>query len=238
MQGAGKLCHSRQDACQERPLVPEILNNLNASSFNRAMVQEATSLPTSSTSANKQSRIPMVAGIHRSSSFFGNLNAFAENLYSEQQKSKSRPATGIPRNTSFFSSLGTFRSKPSSSSIRADISASRQPTPVGIVSSSCLQNKLEGLTRTPPSSACKSNVTQYQQKQPRKISGRLLRTPFFNRTQENRPSSPSQTPREARRSSVKIEQRALMKPVHPSLPRSSTVGNLECSPGQGNKTHM
>jgi len=239
---AHKPRQSQLNVNQRQSSVSDILNKFTSNSFNRTRNHRITPYSHLTAPFSKQSRIPTPSRIYRSNSFFNSLNAFAGKNSTESvqgEVSQTRPATqpGILRSTSFFNNLSSFASKSSTSNSDAEKSPSRLPTPAGILRSSSLLGHLNTFTSKSASNTSDSDVSQHPpRKRSRKISDRLARTPFFSRPFERVPSSP-QTPNKTRQSSVKIKQRGLMKPVHPPLPRSSTVGNLGRAQGQQSSPH-
>ena len=154
--------------------------------------------------------------------------------YDEQQV-PSRPKIS-QRKSSFSEALTKFTSNtfnrrrtntgiPSSTSSIDINHQSRIPTPAGIDRSTSFFSTLNTF-------ASKSTASTSEES-PRKISERLAQTPFFSHQHQQQSAV---TPRNNRESSVKIEQRGLMQPVHPPLPRSNTIGILGQSPGSSPHT--
>ncbi|KAL9633346.1 MAG: hypothetical protein Q9164_004756, partial [Protoblastenia rupestris] len=117
---------------------------------------------------------------------------------------------------------------------------SRLPTPSGIPRNTSFFSSLN--TFAPLSSCNKSASIEHDSLHPptkrsRKISDRLAQAPFLANQQHPQQGLPtaSVTPGQKRDSNTKIETRGLMQPMHPPLPRSSTMGNLlsaQTIPGQ------
>lgn len=104
--------------------------------------------------------------------------------------------------------------------------SSRIPTPSGIPRSNSFFSNLGPFT-SKSTAANPSNETSElstPNKRSRKISDRLAQTPFFS--SQGRFNYTPVINKQKRETSVQIEQRGLMAPLHPPLPRSSTVGNL------------
>lgn len=141
----------------------------------------------------------------RKSSFSEALNKFTSNTFNRR-----RTNTGIPSSTS-------------STAINHH---SRLPTPAGIDRSTSFFSTLNTFASKSTASTSDESPQPPVSKRSRKISERLAQTPFFNHQHQQRVTESALTPRNIRESSVKIEQRGLMQPVHPPLPRSSTIGNL------------
>ena len=127
-------------------------------------------------------------------------SASTTNIY---PKSRLPTPSGVPRSTSFLSSLSNFASKTAANHLVYGDENEPPPPP-------------------PPSlSKCQ-----------RKLSSRLAHAPFFaQQQQQQRPtntgvSAAPVTPQKKRDSSIRIEQRGLMQPMPPPLPRSSTMGDL------------
>lgn len=108
--------------------------------------------------------------------------------------------------------------------------ASRIPTPSGISRSTSFLGTLSAFTsRTSSITDGSEDPEQSAITKPvRKISDRLAQTPFFSYQHQRINTTPFFN-KQKRESAVQIEQRGLMAPLHPPLPRSSTMGNL----GQG-----
>lgn len=148
----------------------------------------------------------------RKSSFSEALTKFTSNTFNRR-----RTNTGIPSSTSSI-----------------DINhQSRIPTPAGIDRSTSFFSTLNTFASKSTASTSEENPQPCFTKRPRKISERLAQTPFFSHQHQQQSAI---TPRNNRESSVKIEQRGLMQPVHPPLPRSNTIGILGQSPGSSPHT--
>ena len=152
--------------------------------------------------------------------------------HSEQQI-PSRPKTS-QRISSFSEALTKFKSNtfirrrtntdlPSSTSSVSINSHSRIPTPAGIDRSTSFFSTLPTFASNSNASTSEESPQPSLIKRPRKISERLAQTPFFSHQHQQQSAL---TPRNNRESSVKIEQRGLMQPVHPPLPRTNTIGSL------------
>ena len=120
---------------------------------------------------------------------------------------------------------------------------SRLPTPSGIPRSTSFFSSLNSFATKSTPSVSGNEVAQQPApvKRSRKISvsDRLAQTPFLslsNQHQQRVPTAPI-TPKTRRASAVKIEQHGLMQPIHPSLPRSATMGNLGQGQGQQSSPH-
>lgn len=102
---------------------------------------------------------------------------------------------------------------------------SRIPTPSGISRSTSFLGTLSGfVSRTSSINGGSEDLEPSATIKPsRKISDRLAQTPFF---QHQRINTTPFFNKQRRESAVQIEQRGLMAPLHPPLPRSSTMGNL------------
>ena len=117
---------------------------------------------------------------------------------------------------------------------------SRLPTPSGIPRSTSFFSSLNSFATKSTSSVSGNELPQQPApvKRSRKISDRLAQTPFFSLASQyqNQPrvTTAPITPRTRRDSAVKIEQHGLMQPIHPPLPKSSTMGNL--GQGQGSQS--
>ena len=163
--------------------------------------------------------------------------------HDEEQQMPSRPKIS-QRKSSFSEALTKFTSNtfnrrrtniglPSSTS-SVDINhQSRIPTPAGIDRSTSFFSNLNTFASKSTASTSEESPQPCFTKRPRKISERLAQTPFFSHQHQQQPAI---TPRSNRESSVKIEQRGLMQPVHPPLPRSNTMGILGQSPGSSPHT--
>ena len=129
----------------------------------------------------------------------------------------------------------TFNRRRTDAGIPSSISSvcidhpSRIPTPAGIDRSTSFFSSLNTFASKSIPSMSEESPQPSNIKRHRKISERLAQTPFFSHQHQQQPTS---TPKENRKPSVKIEQRGLMQPVHPPLPRSNTIG----SPGQSQKS--
>ena len=146
----------------------------------------------------------------RKSSFSETLNKFTSSTFHRR-----RTDTVLP-------SLTSSISNPHPSYI---------PTPDGINRSSSFNvnrstsffSNLNTISSKTTPSASDERPQLLPTKRSRKISERLAQAPFFSHQYQQQPTS---TPRRRRESSVKIEQRGLMQPVHPPLPSSNTMANL------------
>lgn len=148
----------------------------------------------------------------RKSSFSEALTKFTSNTFNRR-----RTNTGIPNSTSSI-----------------DINhPSRIPTPAGIDRSTSFFSTLNTFASKSNASTSEESPQPCFTKRPRKISERLAQTPFFTHQHQQQSAT---TPRKNRESSVKIEQRGLMQPVHPPLPRSNTMGILGQSPASSPHT--
>lgn len=154
-----------------------------------------------------------------------------------EQQIPSRPKTS-QRKSSFSEALTKFTSNtfnrrrtntgiPSSASSTAINHHSRLPTPAGIDRSTSFFSTLNTFASKSTASTSVESPQPSLTKRSRKISERLAQTPFFSH--QHQQQSASMTPRNNRESSVKIEQRGLMQPVHPPLPRSNTIGSIDQS---------
>ncbi|CAD6579060.1 MAG: hypothetical protein ASARMPRED_008941 [Alectoria sarmentosa] len=152
--------------------------------------------------------------------------------YSEQ-RIPSRPKIS-QRKASFSEALNKFKSNtfnrrrtntdlPSSTSSFSINPRSRIPTPAGIDRSTSFFSALPTFSSNFNASTSDESPQPSLTKRPRRISERLAQTPFFSHQHQQQSTL---TPRNNRESSVKIEQRGLMQPVHPPLPRTNTIGNL------------
>jgi hypothetical protein len=159
---------------------------------------------------------------------------------SETQQSN-RPELAARRKSSFSDAFSKITTNPfnrrrtttlvqSSSSSAFLIHPSRIPTPLGISRSTSFLSTLSAFTSRTPSINDGSEDSEQSAiaKPSRKISDRLAQTPFFNCQHQRINTSPFLN-KQKRELGVQIEQRGLMAPLHPPLPRSSTMGNL----GQG-----
>ncbi len=138
----------------------------------------------------------------RKSSFSETLNKFTTNTFNRRCTD-----TGIP----------------SSNSSASFNHHSRIPTPAGVDRSASFFSTLNTFASKSTASTGQETSQPSHTKRSRKISERLTRTPFFSHQYQQQSTV---TPRSNRESSVKIEQRGLMQPVQPPLPRSSTIGSL------------
>ena len=138
----------------------------------------------------------------RKSSFSEALTKFASNTFNRR-----RTNTGIPNSTS---------------SIAID-HHSRMPTPAGIDRSTSFFSTLNTFASKSTASTSDESPQPSLAKRSRKISERLAQTPFFSQQHQQQSAM---APKNNRESSIKIEQRGLMQPVPPPLPRSSTIGNI------------
>lgn len=143
-----------------------------------------------------------------------------------------RPKLGR-RKSSFSEALTKFTSNtfnrrrtdaciPSSTSSISNHHPSRIPTPAGVDRSASFFSTLNTFASKSTVSASEESPQLTYTKRGRKISERLAQTPFFSHQpqQQNDP-----TPKRNRESSIIIEHRGLMQPVHPPLPRSNTMAN-------------
>lgn len=138
----------------------------------------------------------------RKASFSEALTKFTSNTFHRR-----RTEIGIPSSTSSI-----------------DINhQSRIPTPAGIDRSTSFFSTLNTFASKSTASISEESPQPCFTKRPRKISERLAQTPFFSHQHQQQSAI---TPRNNRETSVKIEQRGLMQPVHPPLPRSNTMGIL------------
>lgn len=140
---------------------------------------------------------------------------------SERKSSFSEALTKFKSNT--FNRRRTNNDSPSSNSSFANNHQSRIPTPAGIDRSTSFFGTLNGFASKSTASMSEESPQPSLIKRSRKISERLAQTPFFSHQHQQQSAV---IPSNNRESSVKIEQRGLMQPVHPPLPRSNTVGNL------------
>lgn len=155
------------------------------------------------------------------------------NNHDNEQQISSHPKTS-QRKSSFSEALTKFTSnnfnrRRTNTGIRSSTSPiainhrSRIPTPAGIDRSPSFFSTLNTFASKSTASGSEGSPQSSLTKRSRKISERLAQTPFFSHQHQQQCIL---TPRSNRESSVKIEQRGLMQPVHPPLPRSSTIGNL------------
>ena len=153
-----------------------------------------------------------------------------------------RPRTG-QRKSSFSDALSKFTTTtlnrrrtatllPPSSSSTHIYQQSRLPTPSGIPRSTSFFSSLNTFA---PKPSCRTSASDEEDplqpptKRTCKDSDRLSQTPFFVSQQHNHqrlPTAPFKSASRRRESCVKIETRGLMQPMHPPLPKSSTMGNL------------
>lgn len=154
-------------------------------------------------------------------------NALGHPKISQRKSSFSEAFTKFTSNT--FNRRRTDVGIPSSISSVSINHPSRIPTPAGIDRSTSFFSTLNTFASKSTPSMSEESPQPSNTKRSRKISERLAQTPFFNH-QHQQPCS--WTPKENRKPSVKIEQRGLMQPVHPPLPRSNTIG----SPGQSQQS--
>ena len=161
------------------------------------------------------------------------------NKHENEQQSSTRPEL-CQRKSSFSEALTKFKTNTfnrrrtttdvsSSNSSAAVNHQSRIPTPAGIDRSTSFFSTLSTFASKSTASISEESPQPSLTKRSRKISERLSQTPFFSHQHQQQAAL---TPRSHRESSVKIEQRGLMQPVHPPLPRSNTIGNL----GQSQQT--
>ncbi len=156
-------------------------------------------------------------------------------------KEPERPQLAAQRKSSFsdaFSKITTnpFNRRRTTTLLQSSTSSaclsypSRIPTPSGISRSTSFLGTLSAFaSRTSSITDSSENSEQPAITKPaRKISERLAQTPFFSYQHQRLNTTPFFN-KQKRESVVQIEQRGLMAPLHPPLPRSSTMGNL----GQG-----
>ena len=233
-----KAPEKRPRVAQRQSSVTELLNKFTANSFSRSRVERALPHSTSTVTALvNYSRLPTPSGVPRSTSFFSNLNKFGGKTSGERRETgdfQARPLTQtrVPRSTSFFSNLHALTSRPSNTDSEAEVLPSRFPTSSATTSDSSISSdQNSSCHRTASNNSQSDNSQRPASKRSRRISSRLTRTSFFSRSTPRAPSG-RLTPNKIRTSSVKVEQRGLMKPVPPPLPRSTTTGNI----GQGSST--
>ncbi len=138
----------------------------------------------------------------RKSSFSEALTKFASNTFNRR-----RTNTGIPNSTSSIAIDHHFR----------------MPTPAGIDRSTSFFSTLNTFASKSTASTSDESPQPSLTKRSRRISERLAQTPFFNQQHQQQSTM---APKNNRESSIKIEQRGLMQPVHPPLPRSITICNI------------
>lgn len=149
-----------------------------------------------------------------------------------------RPQLAARRKSSFSDAFSKITTNPfnrrrtttlvqSSSSSAFLIHPSRIPTPLGISRSTSFLSTLSAFTSRTSSVNDGSEGSEQSAiaKPSRKISDRLAQTPFFNYQHQRINNNPFFS-KQKREPGVQIEQRGLMAPLHPPLPRSSTMGNL------------
>lgn len=160
----------------------------------------------------------------------------------------SRPELVARRQSSFsdaFSKITTnpFNRRRTTTLIQNPTSAvalsypSRIPTPSGIPKSTSFFSTLNAFASKPSSIVGDSEDLEPRtiSKPPRRISDRLAQTPFFSH--QHRVNTPPFLNKQKRGLTVQIEQRGLMAPLHPPLPRSSTMGNLGQEQSTQNSPH-
>ena len=129
-----------------------------------------------------------------------------------------------------FNRRRTTNVLPPSKSSTQFLHKSRLPTPSGVPRSSSFLSSLNKFTSR-SSEHCtypnENNPPLPPGKRSQNLSDRLAQTAFVHQrsTHSHIPATPV-TPGNKRESSVKIEQRGLMQPMPPPLPRSSTMGDL------------
>lgn len=141
-----------------------------------------------------------------------------------QKSSFSEALTKFTSNT--FNRRRTDACIPSSPSSNSITYQSRIPTPAGVDRSASFFSTLNTFASKPTVFVSEECPQLSYTKRGRKISERLAQTPFFSH-QPQEQNDP--TPKRNRESSIIIEHRGLMQPVHPPLPRSNTIGNLSQS---------
>ena len=154
-------------------------------------------------------------------------NTLSHPKISQRKSSFSEAFTKFTSNT--FNRRRTDAGIPSSISSICIDHPSRIPTPAGIDRSTSFFSSLNTFASKSTPSIIEEIPQPSNTKRYRRISERLAQTPFFSHQHQQQPTS---TPKENRKPSVKIEQRGLMQPVHPPLPRSNTIG----SPGQSQQS--
>ena len=143
-------------------------------------------------------------------------------LKTNQRKSSfSEALTKFTSNT--FNRRRTDVGIPSSGSSISVNHQSRIPTPAGVARSTSFFSTLNTFASKSTASMSEESPQPSQTRRCRRISERLAQTPFFSHQHQQQSAT---IPKRNRESSVKIEQRGLMQPVQPPLPRSNTVGNL------------
>jgi len=159
-----------------------------------------------------------------------------------EAQSPSRPVLNSRRKPSFSQAFTNITTNPFNrrrtattvsdlASANTHIHSSRLPTPSGIPRSTSFFSSLGAFASKPASTndANESSAHSAPPKRSRIISSRLAQAPFFSYQQQDVNTTPLTT-KQKRESSVQIEQRGLMAPLHPPMPRSSTMGNLGQSP--------
>ena len=158
--------------------------------------------------------------------------AVADNSFGRPQISrKSSFSDAINKfTTTTFNRRRTTNVLPHSASSTHFHHKSRLPTPSGIPRSTSFLSSLGNFvsnTTDPHTYQDENDPPQPSGKRSRRISDRLAQTPFVQQ-QSSHPSIPTApaTQSKRRESCVKIEQRGLMQPMPPPLPKSSTMGDL------------
>lgn len=157
---------------------------------------------------------------------------------SAEEKELHRPHVAARRQSSFSDAFNKITSNPfnrrrtttlsHSSTFSSGLNRpSRIPTPSGIPRSTSFFNTLSSFASKSTSTDGGSEHSEQPVtvKPPRKVSDRLAQTPFFNHQHQRINTTPSINKQKCD-SGVQIEHRGLMAPLHPPLPRSSTMGNL------------
>lgn len=139
---------------------------------------------------------------------------------SRRKSSFSEALTKFTSNT--FNRRRTDACLPSSTSSFSINNPSRIPTPAGVDRSASFFSTLNTFASKSTVSVSVESPQLYYTKRARKISERLAQTPFFSHQPQQQNDS---TPKRSRESSIVIEHRGLMQPVHPPLPRSNTIAN-------------
>ena len=144
---------------------------------------------------------------------------------SQRKSSFSNAFTNITTNP--FNRRRTATILPELASSNAATRSSRIPTPSGIPPSTSFFGNSCTIATKPTLSHGDNESSGHSApgRRSRKISERLAQAPFFY--QHQRFSTTPLMNKQKRDSSVLIEQRGLMAPLHPPLPRSSTMGTLE-----------
>ena len=160
----------------------------------------------------------------------------------EQKNGATRETNRLEHRSSFSRALNTITNNhfsrrrtatavlPESASSHAAGLPSRIPTHSHISRSTSFSNDLSTSSSKAPSTnvggeAGEASGQPAPSRRARKISDRLAQTPFFKYQDERLTITPfrGKTKRDLNN---QIEQRGLMAPLHPPLPRSSTMGNL------------